>query len=398
LAARLVILTLVVLLCGLCGWLPFVMGMARRRRLVAWAALAAVVACGAAFGLAAAVPLTALLMVLVAALGPSDAAPAAKAGESSARVPLPAPSPWARHEEQLIERMLLLAALFSVAVTAGIVLILIVNTTAFFRDVAEAKHGGGVGAALREFFTSSAWAPLHEDDFGILPLVCGTVVTTGVALLVALPVGSVVAIYLSEYAPFLLREVLKPTLELLSAVPTVVYGYFALQFVTPLLRGLLRMADVELPGYNMLSAGIVMGVMIIPYVSSLSEDAMHAVPSLLREGAYALGANRLTTATRVVFPAALSGIGSAYVLGISRAIGETMIVAIAAGQQPLATLNPARTGETITAFIVRVSQGDLGHGTIGYRSIFAAGAVLFAMTMIFNVLGWALRKRFREAY
>jgi phosphate transport system permease protein len=398
LAARLVILALVVLLCGLCGWLPFVMGMARRRRLVAWAALAAVVACGAAFGLGAAVALTVLLAVIVSALGPADAAPVGNGGEPPARVPLPSPSPWARHEEQLIERMLLLAALFSIAITAGIVVILVANTTQFFRDVAEVKHGG-VGAALAEFFTSTAWAPLHDDaDFGILPLVCGTVVTTGVALMVALPVGSVVAIYLSEYAPFLLREVLKPLLELLSAVPTVVYGYFALQFVTPLLRGLLRLAGVELPVYNMLSAGIVMGVMIIPYVSSLSEDAMHAVPSLLREGAYALGANKLTTATRVVYPAALSGIGSAYILGISRAIGETMIVAVAAGQQPLATLNPAKTGETITAFIVRVSQGDLGHGTVGYRSIFAAGAVLFVMTMAFNVLGWALRKRFREAY
>jgi phosphate transport system permease protein len=314
---------------------------------------------------------------------------------------LPPKSSLSRWVERGIETLLLLAALFSIAITVGIVAILLIESGHFFGSVADAKHGGSLGATFAEFFTSTEWAPLFEENasFGILPLVCGTLVTTGVALAVALPIGSIVAIYLSEYAPFLLREILKPVLELLSAVPTVVYGYFALQFVSPLLRDyVFGPLGVSLPYYNMLSAGIVMGIMIIPYVSSLSEDAMRAVPSLLREGSYALGANKLTTATRVVYPAALSGIGSAYILGISRAIGETMIVAVAAGQQPILTVNPASTGETITAFIVRVSQGDLPHGTIGYQSIFAAGMVLFVMTMAFNILGWILRKRFREAY
>jgi phosphate transport system permease protein len=209
-----------------------------------------------------------------------------------------------------------------------------------------------------------------------------------------MPVGTVVAIYLSEFAPHRLREILKPVLELLSAVPTVVYGYFALLFVTPLLQQVFP----ELPTFNMLGAGIVMGIMIIPYVSSLSEDAMRGVPRLLREGAYAMGANKILTALKVVYPAALSGIGSSYVLGISRAVGETMIVAIAAGMQPNLTFNPADQAATITAFIVQVSQGDLPHGSIGYQSIFAAGVVLFAMTLVFNIAGYRLRKRFREAY
>lgn len=305
-------------------------------------------------------------------------------------------TPPRRWGERIIEMLLRLAALFSVAITVGIVVILLVESARFFGRAADAKHDGDVGKLLVEFFTATDWAPTHQHNsqFGILPLVCGTLVTTAVALLVALPVGSVVAIYLSEYAPFLMREILKPVLELLSAVPTVVYGYFALQFVTPIMQRLIP----GLPAFNMLSAGIVMGIMIVPYVSSLSEDAMRAVPALLREGAYAMGANKLTTATKVVYPAALSGIGSAYVLGISRAIGETMIVAVAAGQQPMATLNPASTGETITAFIVRISTGEQERGSVGYQSIFAAGMVLFLMTVTFNVLGWLLRKRYREAY
>lgn len=313
------------------------------------------------------------------------------------------PSPksiLSRWTEWFVELLLLLAALSSVAITAGIVAILIIESARFFERAAEAKHNGSLSATVAEFFTSSTWSPTFEGnaEFGILPLVCGTLVTAAVAVAVALPIGSVVAIYLSEFAPFLLREILAPVLELLGAVPTVVYGYFALQFVRPLVGRILGPLGVEVPFYNVLSAGLVMGVMIIPYVSSLSENAMRAVPALLREGSYALGANRLTTATRVVYPAALSGIGSAYVLGISRALGETMVVAVVAGQQPMALLNPAANEETITAFMVRVSQGNLRPGSLGYQSIFAAGMVLFVLTMVFNVLGWMLRKRFREAY
>jgi phosphate transport system permease protein len=203
-----------------------------------------------------------------------------------------------------------------------------------------------------------------------------------------------IAIYLSEYAPFALREIIKPILELLSAVPTVVYGYFALLFVTPLLKRFLP----DLEAFSMLSAGTVMGIMIIPYVSSLSEDAMRAVPMLLREGAYALGANKMITSIRVVYPAALSGIGAAYILGISRAIGETMIVAIAGGNQPNLTWNPLNPAATITTFIVQVSKGDLPRESPGYQSIFAAGLTLFLMTLGFNIVGHILRKRFREAY
>ncbi|HEU4419936.1 MAG TPA: phosphate ABC transporter permease subunit PstC [Planctomycetota bacterium] len=280
--------------------------------------------------------------------------------------------------------LLWVAAMSSVAITCGIVAVLLFDSAGFF---------GHVG--VFEFLTDTMWTPLFADPrFGILPLVCGTLVTTLVALLVAMPVGTVVAIYLSEFAPHWLREVLKPLLELLSAVPTVVYGYFALLFVTPMLQVLLP----ELPTFNMLGAGIVMGIMIIPYVSSLSEDAMRAVPRLLREGSYAMGGNKLLTALKVVYPAALSGIGSSYVLAISRAVGETMIVAIAAGTQPNLTCNPAEPGATITAFIVQVSLGDLPHGSIGYQSIFAAGVVLFVMTLFFNIAGYRLRKRFREAY
>jgi phosphate transport system permease protein len=282
------------------------------------------------------------------------------------------------------ELVLFIAAFSSVAITAGIVGILVYESATFFAHV-----------SLWEFFTDTLWSPTFDPPrFGILPLLAGTLVTTAVALAIALPIGTVVAIYLSEYARATVRETLKPVLELLSAVPTVVYGYFALQFVTPLLQELIP----GLPTFNMLSAGIVMGIMIIPYVSSLSEDAMSAVPMLLREGSYALGGNRLSTSLRVVFPAALSGIAAAYILGISRAIGETMIVAIAAGLQPNVTLDPREPAETITAFIVRISGGDLPHGSIGYQSIFAAGITLFAMTLVFNVLGYYLRKRYRQRY
>lgn len=289
-----------------------------------------------------------------------------------------------RWKERVIESFLFLAAFSSVAITLGIVGTLVYESSTFFAHV-----------PLSDFFTDTMWTPLFAvPRFGILPLVAGTMVTTTVALAVALPIGTIVAIYLSEFAPAAVREIIKPVLELLSAVPTVVYGYFALMFVAPLLQKLIP----NLPTFNMLSAGIVMGVMIIPYVSSLSEDAMRAVPMTLREGAYALGANKIITAVRVVYPAALSGIVASYILAISRAIGETMIVAIAAGMQPNLTLDPREPAATITAFIVQVSLGDLPHGSIGYQSIFAAGIVLFVMTLVFNIAGYVLRRRFREVY
>ncbi|HEX6813883.1 MAG TPA: phosphate ABC transporter permease subunit PstC [Planctomycetota bacterium] len=291
---------------------------------------------------------------------------------------------WRMHSDRAAAVLLWIAAMSSVLITVGIVAVLVLESIPFFSHV-------GLGT----FLTDTQWQPLFADArFGILPLVCGTLVTTVTALAVAMPVGTVVAIYLSEFAPHRLREILKPVLELLSAVPTVVYGYFALLTVTPVLQKVFP----DLPTFNMLGAGIVMGIMIVPYVSSLSEDAMRGVPRLLREGAYAMGANKILTALKVVYPAALSGIGSSYVLGISRAVGETMIVAIAAGMQPNLTCNPAEPAATITAFIVQVSQGDLPHGSIGYQSIFAAGVVLFAMTLVFNIAGYRLRKRFREAY
>jgi phosphate transport system permease protein len=289
-----------------------------------------------------------------------------------------------RWKERVIETLLLLAAFSSVAITLGIVGTLLVESATFFAHV-----------SLKEFLTDPLWTPLFASPhFGILSLVSGTLVTTFVALAVALPVGTIVAIYLSEFAPATVREILKPVLELLSAIPTVVYGYFALQFMSPLLQKLMP----GLPTFNMLSAGMVMGIMIIPYVSSLSEDAMRAVPMSLREGAYALGANRIVTALKVVYPSALSGIVASYILAISRAIGETMIVAVAAGMQPNLTIDPREPAATITAFIVQVSLGDLPHGSIGYQSIFAAGITLFLMTLIFNILGYMLRKRYREVY
>jgi phosphate transport system permease protein len=286
--------------------------------------------------------------------------------------------------EQAIEWVLWLAAASSILVTLGIIFVLVYESAGFFKHV-----------PLWSFLTDTVWTPLFSNPrYGILPLVAGTLVTTGVALAVALPVGTIVAIYLSEFAPHWFRETVKPLLELLSAVPTVIYGYFALLFVAPMLQKLIP----GLPLFNMLSAGLVMGVMIIPYVSSLSEDAMRAVPMILREGSYSLGASRVLTAVKVVIPASLSGIGAAYILAVSRAIGETMIVAIAAGMQPNFTWNPAEPAATITAYIVQVSLGDLPHGSIGYQSIFAAGITLFLITLCFNIAGHYLRKHFREAY
>ena len=288
-------------------------------------------------------------------------------------------------KDRLIEVVLFLSASMSVLVTTGIVSVLVIESMPFFQHV-----------SLWDFLTDTQWTVnFSEPHYGILPLLTGTAITTGIALLVAFPVGTMVAIYLSEYAPHWLREVLKPVLELLSAVPTVVYGYFALLTVAPFLK---EWFLPELSGASMLTAGIVMGIMIIPYVSSLSEDAMRSVPMLLREGSYALGANKMITSLTVVYPAALSGIGAAYILGISRAIGETMIGAIAAGLEPTFTLNPTKGASTITAYIVQVSMGDNPHEGIAYQSIFAAGLTLFLMTLGFNILGYILRKRFREAY
>lgn len=287
-------------------------------------------------------------------------------------------------KERIIEAILFMAAASSVIATVGIVVILVGESIPFFAHV-----------SIIEFLTARQWTPLFDNpQFGILPLLCGTFLTTMIALSVAIPVGTIIAIFLSEYAPARLRELLKPVLELLAAVPTVVYGYFALLFVSPLLQKFFP----EMSGFNALSAGLVMGVMIVPYVSSLSEDAMRAVPAYLREASYGVGATRLQTSFRVVYPAAFSGVISAYILAISRALGETMVVAIAAGLQPNLTLNPTQPVATITAFIVQVSLGDLPHGSIGYQSIYVAGLTLLVLTFTFNLIGFALRRRFREMY
>ena len=292
-----------------------------------------------------------------------------------------------RRLDQAVESVMVWVLRFggwaSVLVTFGIVITLVTESQPFFTKV-----------PLGRLLTDKMWTPLFADpQYGITALLAGTLVTTGVALLVAIPLGTILAIYLSEFAPARLRELVKPMLELLSAVPTVVYGYFALLTLTPLLQKLYP----DLPQFSMLSAGLIMGIMIIPYVTSLGEDSMRSVPMLLREGAYALGDGKLGVAVQVVFPGAFSGLAAAYVLAISRAVGETMIVAIAAGLQPKLTLNPLDSAATVTAFIVQVSLGDLPHDSIGYQSIFAAGAVLFLMTLGFNLAGHALRRRFHRA-
>ncbi|MBC8108732.1 MAG: phosphate ABC transporter permease subunit PstC [Anaerolineae bacterium] len=314
---------------------------------------------------------------------------------STARDAVPAPartfkprSSVRKFKERIIEAVLAAAAFSSVLITLSIVGILVYESISFFR------HAG-----IINFLTDTQWTPQFEAaHYGILPLLAGTVTVTLIALVVAMPLGTISAIWLSEYAPYRVREIVKPMLELLGAVPTIVYGYFALLFVTPILQWLLAKVGIELPGFNMLSAGIVIGIMIIPYISSLSEDAMHAVPMHIREGSYAMGATRMQTALRVIVPSSFSGISAAYILGISRAIGETMVVAVAAGMQPQLTMNPTEPAATITAYIVQVSQGDLPHGSIGYQSIFAAGLALMLLTLAFNIGGYILRKRYREAY
>jgi phosphate transport system permease protein len=278
----------------------------------------------------------------------------------------------------------LFCALVSVATTFGIVAVLLVETVEFFREV-----------PVLEFVTGTVWTPLFANpQFGVLPLVTGTLLVSAIAMVVALPFGLVSAIYLSEYAPAAVRRAVKPVLEVLAGVPTVVYGYFALLFVTPLLQSFLP----SLAGFNALSPGIVMGIMILPLVSSLSEDAMRSVPNGLREGAYALGATRMQTALTVVVPSAFSGITAAFILAMSRAVGETMIVAIAAGQQPRATLDPRVPIETMTAYIVQVSLGDTPAGTLEYRTIFAVGMLLFLGTFGLNLASTWVRERYREVY
>lgn len=289
-----------------------------------------------------------------------------------------------KFKEALIERLLLCCSLVSVLTTAGIIWVLLSESIGFFKQV-----------SIIDFLTDTQWTPMFTNKhFGILSLLCGTLVTTLIALAVAVPLGLVSAVYLSEYATSKVRQIIKPLLEILAAVPTVVYGYFALLFVTPLLKTFIP----GLSGFNALSAGLVMGVMIIPLVSSLSEDAMHAVPMGLREGAYALGSRKVQVAFRIVFPAALSGITAAVILAVSRAIGETMIVAIAAGQQPRFTMNPLVPIETITAYIVQISLGDTPHGTLEYSTIFVCGATLFVITFFLNVISFKLKRRFQEIY
>lgn len=288
-----------------------------------------------------------------------------------------------RMRERVIEAGLLLCALSAVFITVAIVVVLLGESLAFFRHV-----------SLWDFLTDTRWTPLFENPrYGIAPLLAGTLTTAAIALLVAIPLGTLTAIYLSEFATPRLRETVKPILELIAGMPTVVFGYFALLFVTPLLQSLIP----GLPGFNMLAPGLVIGILIVPYISSLSEDAMRSVPMALREASAALGASRLITALRVVVPAAASGIVASFVLAVSRAVGETMVVAIAAGQQPSLSINPLESAATITAYIVQVAMGDVPQGSVAYQSIFAAGLALFCLTLVFNLLGHWLRRRWREA-
>jgi phosphate transport system permease protein len=292
----------------------------------------------------------------------------------------------ARHfRERAIKIVLAACAYVSVLTTFGIVFVLLFETVSFFREV-----------SIVEFFTSTTWsAAFANPQFGILVLASGTLLTTLIAIAVALPVGLLAAIFLSEYASPRLRRWLKPALEILAGVPTIVYGYFALTFVTPLLR---ETIFPNMTIFNALSAGLVMGVMIIPTIASVSEDAIHAVPRSLREGAYALGATKRETAARIVLPAALSGIVAATILGISRAVGETMIVAVAAGNLAQLTANPLESVQTMTAFIVQVASGDTPTGSLTYNTIFAVGSTLFVMTLILNIVSYIFVRRFREAY
>ena len=289
-----------------------------------------------------------------------------------------------RWGEALIKGLLALCALVSVATTLGIVVALLVPAAAFFQTV-----------PLLDYLTGTEWAPLFEPPhFGVVPLVVGTLSVTLWACLVAMPFGLGAAIYLSEYARPRTRRTLKPALEVLAGIPTVVFGYFALTFVTPLIRDVGLDADI----FNALSAGLVIGVMLIPTVASLSEDAMSAVPQSLRDGAYGLGSNKLQVSLRVVVPAAVSGIVASFVLAISRAVGETMIVLLAAGQQPVIDWNPLHAVETMTAFIAATGQGDVPTGSLEYKTIFAVGLTLFVATFLMNFASIRLVRRYREVY
>lgn len=287
--------------------------------------------------------------------------------------------------EYVIQGLLFSCALLSIVTTAAIIFVLLRETVAFFGDV-----------SLVDFAFGTKWSALIEPrSFGILPLIWGTIVVAGIAGMIALPVGLGAAIFLSEYADSRVRSVLKPTLEILAGVPTIVYGFFAVQFVTPQLQ---RLLGERVEFFNALSAGIVVGIMIIPMVSSLSEDAMSAVPQGLREAAYGLGGTRFDVSTRVVVPAALSGIVASFILALSRAIGETMAVVLAAGSTPNLSLNPLESFQTMTAFIVQVALGDAPAGSIQYRALFAVGMTLFAMTLVMNVVSQILLRRFRDVY
>jgi phosphate transport system permease protein len=287
-------------------------------------------------------------------------------------------------KEKIIEKLLLACSLITILITIGIICVLIFQTFGFFKEV-----------SIVDFFTDTEWTPLFsEKRFGIMALLSGTILTTLIAMLVSVPIGLTIALYLSEYAPKRFREVVKPILEILAAIPTVVYGYFALVYVTPILQTIFP----NMSGFNALSPGIVMGIMILPLVSSLSEDALYAVPKTLREGSFAMGATKFQTAFRVVVPAALSGISVSIILAVSRAIGETMIVAIAAGQQPRFTFNPFVPIETATTYIVQVSSGDVPQDSIEYKTIFAVGMTLFVMTLILNNISFWLKKRYQENY
>ena len=289
-----------------------------------------------------------------------------------------------RIKENIIEFVLRATALITILTTIGIIWVLLSESLEFFKEV-----------SIIDFLTDTQWTPLFANKhFGILPLISGTILTSIIAISVSLPIGLTIAIYLSEYAPKKLKKIIKPLLEILAAVPTVVYGFFALMVVTPFLQKLIP----EMAGFNSLSAGIVMGIMIIPFISSLSEDALSAVPKSLREASYGMGATKLQTSFKVMVPAASSGIIVSVILAFSRAIGETMIVAIAAGQQPRLTLNPLVPVETITAYIVQVSLGDVQHDSLEYRTIFAAGITLFVFTFILNNISFWIRKKFREEY
>lgn len=310
----------------------------------------------------------------------------AHVAKSSAKTLFSKKKNWRNRVEDLIPKLLLVCSLISVLTTIGIIGTLIFETASFFKEV-----------SFTEFFTETEWTALfsaEQQKFGILPLIAGTMLVTVGAAIVAIPIGLASAIYLSEYAPDGVRKVVKPVLEVLAGIPTIVYGFFAITFVTPILRHVLP----ELGFFNALSASIVVGIMIIPMIASLSEDAMRSVPHNIREAAYGLGSTRLEVALKVVVPAALSGIVASFVLGLSRAIGETMIVTIAAGSTPNLTFNPTETIQTMTAYMVQAAMGDITYESITYKSIYAVGMTLFVFTLLMNLLAQYISRRFKEEY